>query len=53
MANFILEVPTKNMWQSQVESENYSTVSRLIGLVIFLECFIETTPDFLFPFMND
>ena len=41
------------MWQSQVENENYSTVSRLIGLVISLECFIETTPDFLCPFMNN
>ena len=33
--------------------QHYSTVSRLIGLVISLECFIETTPDFLCPFMND
>ena len=38
------------MWQSQVENEHYSTVS---GLVISLECFIEITPDFLCPFMND
>ena len=40
------------MWQSQVENEHYSTVSRLIRLVISLECFIEITPDFLCPFMN-
>ena len=33
-----------------VENEHYSTVS---GLVISLECFIEITPDFLCPFMND
>ena len=31
----------------------YSTVSGLIRLVISLECFIEITPDFLCPFMND
>ena len=37
-------------WQSQVENEHYSTVC---GLVISLECFIEITPDFLCPFMND
>ena len=30
-----------------------STVSGLIRLVISLECFIEITPDFLCPFMND
>ena len=41
------------MWQSQVENEHYSTVSGLIQLVISLECFIEITPDFLCPFMND
>ena len=41
------------MWQSQVENEHYSTVSGLIRLVISLECFIEITPDFLCPFMND
>ena len=43
------------MWQSQVENEHYSTVTvgRLIQLVISLEYFIETTPDFLCPFMND
>ena len=39
------------MWQSQVENEHYSTVSGLIQLS--LECFIEITPDFLCPFMND
>ena len=37
----------------QVENEHYSTVSGLIRLVISLECFIEITPDFLCPFMND
>ena len=37
------------MWQSQVENEHYSTLS----VVISLECFIEITPDFLCPFMND
>ena len=42
-----------HMWQSQVENEHYSTVSGLIQLVISLECFIEITPDFLCPFMND
>ena len=31
----------------------YSTVSGPIRLVISLECFIEITPDFLCPFMND
>ena len=42
------------MWQSQVENEHYSTVSGPIRLVILsLECFIEITPDFLCPFMND
>ena len=41
------------MWQTQVENEHYSTVSGLIRLVISLECFIEITPDFLCPFMND
>ena len=35
------------------ENEHYSTVSGLIRLVISLECFIEITPDFLCPFMND
>ena len=35
------------------ENEHYSTLSGLIRLVIFLECFIEITPDFLCPFMND
>ena len=30
-----------------------STVSGLIQLVISLECFIEITPDFECPFMND
>ena len=29
------------------------TLSGLIRLVISLECFIEITPDFLCPFMND
>ena len=29
------------------------TVSGLFRLVISLECFIEITPDFLCPFMND
>ena len=29
------------------------TLSELIRLVISLECFIEITPDFLCPFMND
>ena len=29
------------------------TVSGLIRVVISLECFIEITPDFLCPFMND
>ena len=28
-------------------------ISGLIRLVIFLECFIEITPDFLCSFMND
>ena len=37
----------RHMWQSQVENEHYSTVSGLFRLVIFLECFIEITPDFL------
>ena len=41
------------MWQSQVENEHYSTVSGIIRLVISLERFIEITPDFLCPFMND
>ena len=42
-----------HVWQSQVENEHYSTVGGLIGLVISLEWFIEITPDFLCPFMND
>ena len=42
-----------HVWQSQVENEHYSTLSGLIRLVIFLEYFIEITPDFLYPFMND
>ena len=41
------------MWQTQVENKHYSTVSGLIQLVTSLECFIEITPDFLCPFMND
>ena len=42
------------MWQTQVENEHYSTVSGLIRLFILsLEFFIEITPDFLCPFMND
>ena len=41
------------MWQTQVENEHYSTVCGLNRLVISLECFIEITPDFLCPFMND
>ena len=32
---------------------HYSSVGGLIRLVISLECFIEITPDFLCPFMND
>ena len=36
-----------------VTATHYSTVSGLIQLVISLECFIEITPDFLYPFMND
>ena len=40
----------QHMWQTQVEN---STVSGLIRLVVSLECFIEITPDFLCPFMND
>ena len=47
------EVSKNIMWQSQVENEHYSTLSELIRLVISLECFIEITPDFLCPFMND
>ena len=39
------------MWQSQVENENYSTLSGPIQLS--LECFIEITPDLMCPFMND
>ena len=39
-----------HMWQTQVENEHYSTVG---GPIISLECFIEITPDFLCPFMND
>ena len=44
-----------HVWQTQVENEHYSTVSGLIRLVIILslECFIQITPDFLCPFMND
>ena len=42
-----------HVWQSQVENEHYSTVCGLIRLVISLECFVEITPDFLCPFMND
>ena len=41
------------MWQSQIENEHFSTLSGIIRLVISLECFIEITPDFLCPFMND
>ena len=37
----------------QVENEHYSILSGLIRLVISLECFVEITPDFLCPFMND
>ena len=36
-----------HMWQTQVD------LSGLIQVVISLECFIEITPDFLCPFMND
>ena len=39
-----------HMWQSQVENWANALLS---GLVISLECFIEITPDFLCPFMND
>ena len=42
-----------HVWQSQVENKHYSILSWLIRLVISLECFIEITPDFLCPFMND
>ena len=38
---------------TMVENEHYSAVSVLIRLVVSLECFIEITPDFLCPFMND
>ena len=31
---------------------NYSTVSVLIRLVIISECFVEISPDFLYPSMN-
>ena len=37
-----------SLYNYVVENEHYSTVSRLLSL----ECFIETTPDFLCPFMN-
>ena len=40
----------------QVENEHYSTVCRLIirlVIILYLECFIEITPDFLCPFMDD
>ena len=36
------------LYVCEVENEHYSTVSGRI-----LECFIEITPDFLCPFMND
>ena len=41
-----------HVWQSQVENEHYSTLSGLVRLAIFLECFIgiDITPDFLCPF---
>ena len=38
---------------SHRENEHYSALSGLIRLVRSLECFIEITPDFLGPFMND
>ena len=49
------------LWKPEVSKPNicvaenghYSTVSRLIRLVLSLECFIEIAPDFLCPFMND
>ena len=44
---------TTHMWQTQVENEHYSTLSGLVRLVISLDCFMEITPDFLCPFMND
>ena len=40
-----------HLWQSQVETLHYSTVSGLIRLVIIISRII--TPDFLCPFMND
>ena len=39
--------------QSQVENEHYSTLSGKSPIVISKKCFIEITPDFLCPFMND
>ena len=36
-----------------VTGRKRSTLSGLIRLVISLECFIEITPDFMCPFMND
>ena len=52
LAHAIAGVRT-HLWQSQVENEHYSTISGLIRLVISLECFIEITPDYLCPFMNN
>ena len=46
-------VPIACVCATQVENEQYSTLSGLIRLVISLECFVEITPDFLCPFMND
>ena len=51
--HFGLKMDNIRMWQSQVDNEHHSTLSGLFQLVISLECFIEITPDFLCPFMND
>ena len=45
--------PAHRMPNVAVTGRKRPTVSGLIRLVISLECFIEITPDFLCPFMND
>ena len=52
----VVDISSNNYNHSLLLTKNNrhrSTVSGLIRLVISLECFVEITPDYLCPFMND
>ena len=49
----IVQYQNLDSYSLTVTGRKQTTLSRLITLVISLECFIEITPDFMCPFMND